>query len=375
MRPTAVLLSYVLGSAMLLLGACTPGPVPAAPGPPASAQGGGPTTTAPPAAPGGATTMPLDPTVAVPIGVLGILGEAGIYLAAERGYFTEEGIVPEFVNFDNTTRIIPALATGQIAVTGGGFSPNLVNAVQRGLNLKLVSSIQTSQPHQSSGGMLVRKALVESGQVRDWADLRGRRVAIPGLAGLGGYIVERGLALGGLTLADVELVELPFPDMLPAFANGNIDAAHSAEPLTTLAVDRGVAVLWRGTGAYAPGTASSLITYGPTLLEEQREVGRRFMVAFMRGSRDYKRAVELGDRRAELVQVLTKHTSVKDPTMYERMGAGYVDPDLAIDLADIVAQAAYYVRHGLLQGGFDVTTLEDRSFREAALARLGPYQP
>jgi NitT/TauT family transport system substrate-binding protein len=309
----------------------------------------------------------------VPIGVLGILGEAGMYLAAERGYFAEEGIVPEFVNFDNTTRIIPALATGQIDVTGGGFSPNLVNAVQRGLNLKMVSSIQTSQPHQSSGGMLVRKALVESGQVRDWPDLRGLRVAIPGLSGLGGYIVERGLALGNLTLADVELVELPFPDMIPAFGNGNIDAAHSAEPLTTIAVERGVAVLWRGTGEYAPGTASSLVTYGPSLLEQQPEVGRRWLVAFMRGSRDYKRAVERGERRAEVVQVLTKHTSVKDPAMYERMGAGFVEPDLAIDMADIAAQAAYYVRQGLLQGGFDVATLEDRGFREAALARLGPY--
>jgi NitT/TauT family transport system substrate-binding protein len=76
-----------------------------------------------------------------------------------------------------------------------------------------------------------------------------------------------------------------------------------------------------------------------------------------------------------VVQVLTKHTSVKDPAMYERMGAGYVEPDLAIDMADVAAQAAYYVRQGLLQGGFDVTTLEERSFREAAVARLGPYQP
>jgi NitT/TauT family transport system substrate-binding protein len=376
MRAMATRLLVGLSAAMLGLGACAPSPTPAAPSasvpasspPAASATGAGAAPSAPPAA-------ALSPPVTVPMGVLGILGEAGFYVAAERGYFAEEGIEAEFVNFDNTTRIIPALATGQIDVTGGGFSPNLVNAVQRGLNLKMVSSIQTSQPQQSSGGMLVRKALVESGQVRDWSDLRGLRVAIPGLSGLGGYIVERGLALGNLTLAEVELVELPFPDMIPAFANSNIDAAHSADPLTTTAVDRGVAVLWRGTGEYAPGTASSLVTYGPTLLEQQPEVGRRFLAAFMRGSRDYKRAVERGERRAEVVQVLTKHTSVKDPAMYERMGAGYVDPDLAIDMADIAAQAAYYVHQGLLQGGFDVTTLEERSFREAALARLGPYQP
>ena len=60
------------------------------------------------------------------------------------------------------------------------------------------------------------------------------------------------------------------------------------------------------------------------------EVGRRFMVAFMRGSRDYKRAVESGERRDEVVQILVKHTAVKDPAMYARMGSGWVDSDLAM---------------------------------------------
>jgi NitT/TauT family transport system substrate-binding protein len=362
-----------------LLTSCTTGAAP----PPAPTSAAAPSPAVPSAgaipsaatAPAPNVAAPASPPVEVQIGVLGILGEAGIYVAVERGYFAEEGLVPELVNFDNTTRIVPALATGQIDVTGGGFSPNLVNAVQRGVNLKLISSIQSSKPGRSTGGMLVRKALIDDGQVRDWSDLRGLRVAIPGLSGLGGYIVERALALGNLTLADVELVELPFPDMIPAFAKGNVDAAHSAEPLTTLAVDRGVAALWHDTADYAPGVASSLITYGPSLLDQQPDVGRRFMVAFMRGSRDYKAAVERGERSGELLQILTKHTSVKDPAMYERMGSGYVDPDLAIDMGDIAAQAAYYARHGLLPAGVDVARLEDRSFRQAAVARLGPYQP
>jgi NitT/TauT family transport system substrate-binding protein len=384
MRAAAARFLATIGAAVALLTACTGGgaPSPASPATspaaaPPTARAGAPAPTAgeAPSAPPGAAVAPLNPPVAVQIGVLNILGEAGIYIAAERGYFAEEGLIPELVSFDNTTRIVPALATGQIDVTGGGFSPNLVNAVQRGINLKLISSIQSSQPGRSTGGMLVRKPLVDSGQVRDWSDLRGLRVAIPGLSGLGGYIVERALDLGGLSLSDVELIELPFPDMIPAFGNGNIDAAHSAEPLTTLAVDRGVAALWHGTADYAPGVASSLITYGPSLLDQQQEVGRRFMVAFMRGSRAYKTAVERGERGGEIVQILTKHTSVKDPAMYERMGSGFVDPDLAIDMADIAAQAAYYVRQGLLPPTVEVAGLEDSSYRRAAVARLGPYRP
>jgi len=191
---------------------------------------------------------------------------------------------------------------------------------------------------------------------------------------VGDYSISRGLALGGLTLADVELVELLFPDMIPAFANGNIDGAHSAEPLTTLAADRGVAVRWRTSGEYSPGAVSALVTYGPTLLEQQPEAGRRWMTAYLRGARDYKDYIERGDRRAEVVQILIKYTTVKDAALYDRMGTGYVEPDGGIDMADIAAQTAFYTQEGFVQGSVDVPSLEDRRFREAAVARLGPYQ-
>src|SRR5262249_4910161 len=244
---------------LLPLAACASSSAPAAPaasGEPRSGSASAPVAAAPApaqAAPPTAQAAPLNPPVTVRMGVLGISAEGGAYIAAERGYFEEEGIIPEFTTVDFGARAIPALATGQVEVLGGGFSPSLLNAVQRGVNLKLVASLQSSQPNRSAGGFLVRKDLIDSGAVRDWSDLRGMRVALPGRGTVGDYSIARGLALGGLTLADVELVELLFPDMIPAFANGNIDGAHSAEPLTTLAADRGVAVRWRTTGEYSPG--------------------------------------------------------------------------------------------------------------------------
>lgn len=364
---------------VFLLGACapsTPAPAPAAASKPSSstsaAAGGAPATAAPTAA--SPTIAAPPPPATVRMGVLGITAEAGAYIAAERGYFAAEGITPEFVTVDFGARAIPALATAQVEVLGGGFSPSLINAMQRGLNLKLVASLQSGQPERSAGGFLVRKARIDDGSIRDWADLRGRRVALPGRGTVGDYSIARGLALGGLTLADVELVELPFPDMIPAFANGNIDGAHTAEPLTTLASERGIAVRWRTSGEYAPGTVSALVTYGPTFLEQQPDVGRRWMIGYLRGARDYRAYVDRGEGRDEIVQILVKHTTVKDAALYDRMGKGYVDPDGAIDMADIAAQTAFYTQEGFVQGPADVPAMEDRSFREAALARLGPYQ-
>ncbi len=377
MQRVALYCAFVVSVAGLV-GACAPSAPPRVPAPAVEPASSGPpaasSTAAAPAAVftgPSAASEPLNPPVTVRMGVLGIIAEAGAYIAAERGYFAEEGLVPEFIAVDVGARSIPLLATGQLDASGGSFSPGFVQAVQRGVNIKMAAGLSINPPDRSSGAMLVRKALMDEGVVREWSDLRGMRVAMPARGTVGDYAVWRALALGGLTLADIELVELPFPDMIPAFGNGRIDAAHSAEPLTTLAVERGVAAKFRLSGEYLPWSSSALLTYGPTLLDQQPEAGRRWLVAILRGARDYLGAFDRGDRRAEVVEVLTKHTSVKDATLYDRIAISQLEPNGAINLAELAAQAAFWAQEGFLPGPVDVAPLEDSRFRDAALARLG----
>ncbi len=308
-------------------------------------------------------------------GVLGILAEAGIYIAMARGYFAEEGITPEFTTIDTGARAIPLLATGQLQSSGGGFSPAYVNAAQRGIGIKMVAALGRNEPDGNSGWTVVRKDLTDSGQVRDWPDLRGRTVAVPSRGSVNDYSLERGLQLGGLSLADVELVEMPFPDMVAALANTNVDAAYLTEPMATLAAERGIATKWQGTGMHLPGVTPAVLSYAPSFMAEQPDVATRWMVAYLRGARDYTAAFRRGEGKADVVRILTENTTVKDPTLYDRIGMSTIDPDGWLNVASIADQAAWYAEHGLLPAGFDVTTLVETRFRDAALARLGPYRP
>src|SRR5689334_7939872 len=74
---------------------------PAPPRPPvASAATSTPPATAPPAAALAAVRIAHQPsTVSI-----------GYYLAAERGYFRQEGIEPDLISFSNASEMIPALA-------------------------------------------------------------------------------------------------------------------------------------------------------------------------------------------------------------------------------------------------------------------------
>ncbi|HZS01940.1 MAG TPA: ABC transporter substrate-binding protein [Chloroflexota bacterium] len=374
----------VILAPLLLAAACGPGaPAPAAPAKPASSAANtpsAPVAAAPTSAASAPPTAPAAPPAArepatVQVGVLAILAEAGMYIAQERGYFAEEGITADFITFDTGAKAIPALATSQVDASGGAFSPGFVNAVQRGVDVKMVGSLSSYEEGFNSGYLMVRKELADSNAIRDWPDFRGRSIAIPpGRPTVGDYTVARGLAHGGLTLADVNIVELPFPDMIPAFANGSIDAAHTSEPFSTLAADRGVAAKWKATVDYAPGLTPAVLTYGPSLLHNPSDVGQRFMTAYLRGARDYTTAFKQGTDRAAIVQMLIKHTSVKDPALYDRMGLSYIDPDGTLNVANLIDQQAFYVDFGAIPNPIDVTTVVDNRFRDAALQRLGPYQ-
>lgn len=313
---------------------------------------------------------------AVKIGVIGILAEAGLYVAQEKGFFAQEGLAVEFLKDMYGPDAFPALATGQIDGMGGAFGPELINAVQRGIRAKVVAGMNSYIPGWDSGYLTVRKELIDQGKVKDWKDLKGLKVAIaPPLPGLTDYFATRYLALGGLTLKDVQVVNVPFANMMAALKSGGVDVAHTSEPLSTLAVDTGTAVKWRPVSAYAPaGLTVAVLQFGPSLLEKSPEVGERVLAAYIKGARYYNDALKKPTGKNEMAEILIKHTAVKARPLYDRISFSYADPDAAISIDGMQDMANYYTSNG---GGkpLDVRTIVDERFRQAAVKKLGPYKP
>lgn len=311
----------------------------------------------------------------VKVGVFGILAEAGLYIAQEKGYFNAAGLEVEFLRGMVGPDAFPALATGRLDATGGSFGPGNVNAVKRGIRVKLVAGLSSYRPGWDSGFFLVRKDLIDQGKVRDWRDLKGLTLAVAaGRPNLGDYITMQVLAKGGLADGDVKIVEMPFTNIVSAIKTGGIDAAHTAEPQSTIAVDGGFGVKWRAASQYLPdGMTVAILQFGPSLTEQRPEVGERFVTAYLRGARDYNEAFKAGRGRAEIVQMLVKHTVVKNPAIYARMGMSYIEPNGSLSIKELNDQVAYYAKRGASEG-LDVETITDRRFVKAAVAKLGEYK-
>jgi NitT/TauT family transport system substrate-binding protein len=269
-----------------------------------------------------------------------------------------------------------SLAAGQLDVLGPPSAASIFNAAARQVSMRMVADKgSTPSPEWDFVALMVRKDLVDSGQVQDYRDLRGLTTTLAGQANAPEIELVKALERGGLGLADVNLTIMSFPDMIAGFANRAVDAGVVIEPFVSSIEAQGTAVRWRGVSEFYGNHQVAAVVYGPSLVEERPEVGRRFMVAYLRGLRDYNDA--FGPKRQgrdAVVQALATYTPIKDPSAYDRMRPAGLDPDGRLALQSIRDDLAYYERTGTVREPVDLAQVVDTSFQEFALQQLGPYQ-
>ena len=331
---------------------------------------------APAGAGGAAVARPAAQLVPLRFGSPQAISDAGIFLGRERGFFAEQGLSVDVTPFQSGPDTIPALASGEIETAGGTISTALLNAVERGITIKMVADKGTGRPGFEFTQVVVRRDLLDSGAVRGVGDLRGKRVAVASLRSGAESLVAHVLARGGVGIDDVDLVPLGYPDMLVAFANRNLDAANVIEPSLTAGVERGVLGSWEaGLSSPAYGgvyQAATVVVSGR--FAAQTDLARRFLTAYIKGVRVYNDAFVKGEGRAEVVRTLIENTAVKDPTAYERMNMAGLDPDGRIARQALQLDMDYFRRQGYYTGPATLDDLMDTSFAEYAVQQLGPSQ-
>src|SRR5262245_55987310 len=126
-----------------------------------------------------ALPAPLSPPVAVRAGVLGLAGDAGIFIGQERGYFEQEGIAVEVTILGAGPDAIPLLASGQLEVGGPTPDASLLNAISRDVPIKIVADKgRYLSDRPTSAAFVVRKDLLDAGTIQSVPDLQGRRVGV-----------------------------------------------------------------------------------------------------------------------------------------------------------------------------------------------------
>jgi NitT/TauT family transport system substrate-binding protein len=309
----------------------------------------------------------------VKVGSLGITADAPVFIAIEKGYFRERGIDVKLEPFASAAPAMAPLSTGEIQVVGGGIAPALFNAFARDFPVRVVAHRTRDVDGNSIDSLMIRSDLKAG--IRRLADLKGKKIAINAPGGALTYMVGKMLESDGLTLKDVELVYMSWPDMAPAFANKAIDAGAVVDPFVAQFEERGIAVTFKRAADVLrnPWWDVAVLLYNNDWARKNPRVATEFMAAYLKGARDMVDAMA-GKNRAEIVDILVKHTRVKDRALYERMHWGYVDPNGAILKQSVRDQQDWYARQGLVPRKADLDEIIDERYVKAAIEKLGVYR-
>jgi NitT/TauT family transport system substrate-binding protein len=318
-----------------------------------------------------AATPPTAQPTPVKVATAGALTDAGLFIAMDRGYFREQALEVEFTALPSASQTIPLVSTNQIQVAGGSIGVGFFNALQRDAGIKVVADKGLAAPGWPALLFLVRPEL----QVETIGDLRGRKIGLTA-RGLAQEInLQRLASKHGVSLSEFEFVEMPFPETLAGLANKAIDATIVVEPFAALAKQQGVARVWLGSDEISPGQQSAMLLYSEEFATNQADAARRFMIAYLKGVRAYKKAFNAAspEEREAIAQILVDNSNIKNVGLFNIMAMPYLDGDGYVNLDSLRADQEILVALGYLNRVVPPTQFTDHSFVEYALQQLGRY--
>ena len=97
------------------------------------------------------------------------------------------------------------------------------------------------------------------------------------------------------------------------------------------------------------------------------------MLGWIKSVRYYYEAANKGPNRAEVVNILTRYTTVKEAPVYDKVHWSVIDPNGLILKDSINDQQEFYFRSGYVKQKADVDKMIDNSYLDYALEKLGRY--
>src|SRR5712692_6689121 len=296
----------------------------------------------------------------------------GEYVANGLGFFEKQGIKIEHVTFNAASAVAPALATGEVDVADVGVNPAMFNTMAAALGAKVVADKGYAPPGFGSASVLVRKDLAD--KVKGPADFKGLNMGMtpPGLGTSAGYALTQWLATGNVTPNDLHIQPLAFPEQPAALSNKALDAAMTAEPFATQAINAGFAVRLTTWDKMVPNQQIAGYAYSAKFIQN-RDAATKWMTAYVQGIRAYDDAFLKNKDKDQIIEIMAKETPIKDVKLWGQMIPAGLNPNGKLNVKSIEEQEEFFKKLNLIAATTPApSTFMDESFSEAAARQLGP---
>jgi len=156
-----------------------------------------------------------------------------LYLADKLGYFKDQGLTAEFVNFKSSPLSVASLLAGEVQFVLTSYDQAL-KTFEKGKILKIVLTTTDSHPW----------CLLARPEIKTPQDLKGKKISakMPG-SGPRAFATAVLIHYGLNPETDVTFVDLPETAILPSYVNGAIDATVGSGVRKAEMLKRGAVVL------------------------------------------------------------------------------------------------------------------------------------
>jgi NitT/TauT family transport system substrate-binding protein len=163
------------------------------------------------------------------VGYVGITCEAPIFSAVENGFFREEGLEVEMVKCE-WANYKDVLALGGFDITHH-LVMYFLKPIEQGLDIKFTGGIHR-------GCLRVQAAV--NGKINALADLRGKRIGVPGMGTPPFIFANRVLGAHGIDPSkEITWRVFPAGELGLALDKGEVDAVADSEPIGSLLIAQG----------------------------------------------------------------------------------------------------------------------------------------
>lgn len=214
---------------------------------------------------------------------------------------TGEGLF-EPVRFNSWPELKEAYLSGYTPATFI-LAPMAIALREQGVPIKIVYL-----GHRDGSAVMVHK----DSSIHRMEDLRGKKVAVPNRYSNQRLLIFRALKQAGMTVKDIELVEMPPPDMPAALYSKSVDAISSGEPfMAQTELDGYGRVLWLTKDVW-PNFISCVLAVHEDMIKKNRPAVQKLVDGIASSGKWIDQSM---DHRMDAAQFVAKNYYNQNPRL------------------------------------------------------------
>lgn len=275
------------------------------------------------------------------IGYLPITHSLAVVVADKLSAGKYKNLKPELVKFSSWPELLDAYNSGKVQAVSELLVLALAGA-EKGVPESVVAL-----SHRHGDILTVAK------DVNSVKDLKGKRVAIPHRMSVHNILLSQALKKEGLTLKDVQWIELPPPDMPAALARGDIKAFIVAEPFGTKAIQAGFGKKLVNAKDIWPDYICCGLVINPAFKKQYPAAAKEYVDSFTAAGR------YIDANRKDAIKIARTYMNIDEKVFEQSLSHDVTYGDLRVKRGEVEQLQKYALELNLLKKPVNLDNLLD----------------